>query len=149
MAVSSISQFHWASFCHDRSIVLCFFRASDKGTYPRTSKYLPPLPSIAFSCRPKSPQGVPWPSSSIRLVQSDFPVEMTTCCAHGAIDPLRVFLRSMFRPAGVSAQAHVGDGHLDVIGNGVEADVTPDDTDDTARIVGIRMLLVALTIGLT
>jgi hypothetical protein len=55
----------------------------------------------------------------------------------------------MFRPAGVSAQAHVGDGHLDVIGNGVEADVTRDDADDTARIVGIRMLLVALTIGLT
>jgi hypothetical protein len=55
----------------------------------------------------------------------------------------------MSRPAGVSAQAHVGDGHLDVIGNGVEADVTRDDADDIARIVGIRMLLVALTIGLT
>ena len=55
----------------------------------------------------------------------------------------------MSRPAGVSAQVHVGDGHLDVIGNGVEVDVTQDDVDDIARIVAIRMLLVALTIGLT
>lgn len=52
----------------------------------------------------------------------------------------------MSRPAGVSAQVHVGDGHLDVVGNDVEVDVT---RDDIARIVGIRMLLVALTIGLT
>ena len=74
---------------------------------------------------------------------------MTTCCAYGAIDPLRFFSRSISRPAGVSAQVHVGDGHLDVIGNGVEADVTRDDADDIARIVGIWMLLVALTIGLT
>ena len=55
----------------------------------------------------------------------------------------------MYRPAGVSAQAHVGDGHLDVVGNGVEADVLRDVADDIARIVGIQMLLLALTIGLT
>jgi len=55
----------------------------------------------------------------------------------------------MFRPAGVSAQAHVGDGHLEVIGNGVEVDAFRDVAGDIARIVGIRMLLLALTIGLT
>jgi len=55
----------------------------------------------------------------------------------------------MSKPAGVSAQVHVGDGHLDVVGNDVEADVTRGDADDIVRIVGIRMLLVALTIGLT
>jgi hypothetical protein len=55
----------------------------------------------------------------------------------------------MSRPAGVSAQAHVGDGHREVIGNGVEADVLRDVADDIARIVGIQMLLLALTIGLT
>jgi hypothetical protein len=55
----------------------------------------------------------------------------------------------MSRPAGVSAQAHVGDGHLDVMGNGVAADVLRDVADDIARIVGILMLLLALTISLT
>jgi hypothetical protein len=55
----------------------------------------------------------------------------------------------MYRPAGVSAQAHVGDGHLDVVGNGVETDALRDVADDIARIVGIRMLLLASTIGLT
>jgi hypothetical protein len=70
---------------------------------------------------------------------------MTTCCAYGAIDPLRCFSWSIPKPAGVSAQAHVGEGHVDVVGNGVEAEVA----DDIARIVGIRKLLLALTIGLT
>jgi hypothetical protein len=55
----------------------------------------------------------------------------------------------MSRPAGVSAQAHVGDGHLDVIGNGAEAGVTRDVADDIARVVEILMLLLASMIGLT
>lgn len=55
----------------------------------------------------------------------------------------------MSKPAGVSAQAHVGDGHLDAVGSGADADVLRDVADDDARIVGIRMLLLALTIGLT
>ena len=45
----------------------------------RTSKDFPPLPISPLSPRTKSPEGDS--SSSIRLVQSSFPVQTTTCSA--------------------------------------------------------------------
>jgi hypothetical protein len=136
---------------HTKNGTLSFYGPMQhtKSTYPHTSEYWPPLPNIAFSCRPNSPQDVPRPSRSIRLVQSDFPVEMTACCAYDAMEPFRFFSRSMSRPAGVSAHAHVGDGHVDTIGNGGGMGWMRDASEEIRLMGKVLVLLLALAISLT
>ena len=68
----------------------------------------------SFNARVKWPAGDV--SSSIREVQSGFPVQSSTCDEYGAMVCRSGVLRSMSRPAGVTVQGHVGDGHVSVYG---------------------------------
>jgi hypothetical protein len=63
--------------------------------------------------------------------------------------PFRSFFRSMSRPAGVSAQAHVGDGHVDITGNGGDEGWIREVAEEIRLIGRIPKLLLTLTMGLT
>jgi hypothetical protein len=55
----------------------------------------------------------------------------------------------MARPAGVSAQAHVGDGHVDTIGNGGGVGWVRDVAEEIRLVGKVLVLLLALTMSLT
>lgn len=76
----------------------------------QTSKAFPPLPITPFNPRIKSPESDS--SSSIRLVQSSFPVHTSTCSVYGAIVWRRGVLRSISRSGGVPAHAHPVESHV-------------------------------------
>ena len=61
--------------------------------------YFPSFPKKLLICRTNAP---PSSSSSMRLVQSSFPVDMSTCSAYAGMEPLMPCSRSMSKPAGDS-----------------------------------------------
>jgi hypothetical protein len=83
-----------------------------------TSANFPPLPTNSLTSPAKLSPAF---SSSILLLQSSFPVHITTCSAYAAIVPLRLLSLSISSPSGsegVGAQEHVGEGHVSTVGNG-------------------------------
>ena len=67
------------------------------------------------------------------------------------MEPFRSFSRSISRPAGVSAQTHVGDGHVETVGNGGVVDWMRDDADadEICLIVEVLMHLLLQASDLT
>ncbi len=61
-------------------------------------------------------------SSTIWLGQSLLPVQITICSVYGGIVPFRGLTWSMSRFGGVGAQAHVGEGHVGMVGKGGDRD---------------------------
>jgi hypothetical protein len=57
-------------------------------------------------------------------------------------------LRSIYRPAGVSAHAHVGDGHVGTIGNGGDAGWLRGVAEDIRLMGRILIFWPTLTMGL-
>lgn len=79
-----------------------------------TSLYFPFLPKKFLIWRTSALPS----SSSMRLVQSSLPVDISTCSAYVGMEPLMPCSRSMSRPGGVSLHWHVGAGQLSIVGTG-------------------------------
>lgn len=80
----------------------------------QTSNPFPPFPITPFNPLTNAP--VRPSSCSMLLCQSSWPVHKTTCSEYAAIVLRSGVSRSMSRSGGVEAQAHVGDGHVAVVG---------------------------------